>query len=52
MPPPAQSRGVGRDGGLVEVAAGHTATFAGGTATLTAGGAGAQVLYRHEGART
>ena len=38
--------GVGRDGGLVEVAAGHTATFAGGTAiTLTAGGTGAQVLY-------
>ena len=38
--------GVGRDGGLVAVAAGHTATFAGGTAiTLTAGGAGAQVLY-------
>ena len=38
--------GVGRDGGLVEVAAGHAATFAGGTAiTLTAAGAGAQVLY-------
>lgn len=38
--------GVGRDGGLVEVDAGYTATFAGGTAiTLTAGGAGAQVLY-------
>ena len=38
--------GVGRDGGLVEVPAGHTATFAGGTAiSLTAGAAGAQVLY-------
>ena len=38
--------GVGRDGGLVEVDAGYTATFASGTAiTLTAGGAGAQVLY-------
>lgn len=38
--------GFGHDGERAEVTAGHTATFAAGTAiTLTAGGAGAHLLY-------